>query len=83
MSRKPQELPLAAEWVLTEDQLKAVGCVALESSRLEPLIREFIEALAGPALATLLLDRKMSDAKAKILATALPPRLPNVKLRSA
>ena len=81
MKAKGRKLPLSAERLLTDDQLKAVGCLAIESSQLEILIEQLIETLSGRLIADLLLERKMFDAKVKILRTLLVPRVPDLELK--
>jgi hypothetical protein len=55
---------LLSEYVLTDEQLKAVGCLALEATRLETHLEQAILDHCGSVMGKLLLDRnKMLDAK--------------------
>lgn len=44
---EPDRFPLSSETILTQQQLAAVGCVAIESTYLEQVLERFIWALAG------------------------------------
>lgn len=57
-----------AEFILKDDQLKAIGCLAVESSMLDQLMGSLIPSLVGPAISDLLLGKNaMMGAKATIL----------------
>ena len=75
MAKKGERL--ISEMVLTDDQLKAVGCLALESTRLETHIEYAILVYFGSALGGLIVERKMLDAKTDAFKTAFMPRALN------
>jgi hypothetical protein len=57
--------------VLKDNDLTAVGCLALESSMLERLITALIRALVGPVVSDALLKNKMMSPKLELLKTLL------------
>lgn len=58
---------LICELVLTDEQLKAVGCLAIESTRLETHVEQVIIDHCGTVIGSLLIERKMLDAKVDLL----------------
>ena len=72
---------ILAEAILTDEQLKAVGCLALESNHLEIYIDGIIGHYCGENVGKLLLERKMLDAKVGIFKTLFYPLLTTDGLR--
>lgn len=64
---------LTSEILLTDDQLKAIGCLALESNFLEFQITRMIVEYCGEDMAELLLGQKMIQAKAELLKGVFRP----------
>ena len=77
-----KNIGLLSEFLLTDEQLKAVGCLALESTHLELLVESFIIALAGKNAGELLVKRKMIDAKIDIFKDLITPEIKNADLKN-
>ena len=69
MKAKPN--PLLAEQILSNAQLKAIGCLAFHATSLEKLIEDLISLTVGADLGSLLLENKMFGGKLSILKTLL------------
>lgn len=72
---------LFSEFLLSDEQLKAVGCLALESTHLELLVESFIIAFVGKNVGELLMKRKMIDAKIDIFRDLITPVIKNADLK--
>lgn len=68
---------LISEIVLSPEQLRAVGCLALESTRLETHIEQAIIDHCGDIIGQLLIDRRMLDAKVEIFRSIFTPEALN------
>lgn len=71
MVRRTKSTVLLSEIMLTDAQLRAIGCLALESTHLEMYFESLIVDFCGTALSDLLLERKMLDAKVDIFFAVL------------
>ena len=67
--------------MFTEKQLKAIGCLVIESTHLEQYIEALIRTYAGETVSGLLLHRKMMDAKTDILKSLIINETKDDKLK--
>lgn len=72
-------VPLLAEQMLTDVQLKMIGCLAFESAFVESLLEQLIDSQAGTVVAQLLLSNKMLTAKLDILKGLVVPAIIDVE----
>ena len=73
---------ILAEAMLTDEQLKAVGCLALEANHLETYLDAFVVTYCGENVGNLLLERKMLDAKVGVFKALFYPLLTTDEARN-
>ena len=66
---------LTSEGILSDEQLKAVGCLALESARLEEYLERAILDHCGDVIGGLLVRNRMIDAKTEIFKEVFTPEV--------
>lgn len=74
------EFPLHSETILSDAELKAIGCLAIESASLEGFLELLVQSEASAIVADLLLDRKMFTAKLGILKKIFGGAIKEVEL---
>ena len=73
----PKRELLSSEILLTDDQLKAIGCLAVESSRLESLLDDFIQTVCrfDDTQKELFIGKWMTSQKIDAIKLLIRPRL--------
>lgn len=76
-AKKPPQEPLAGELMLSQEQLRAIGCLAIEVTRLEEMVGIVIQEVSGlsNADAETFTFGWMLDKKVEAMKTILTPRL--------
>jgi len=68
---------MISEFMFSNEQLKAIGCLAFESTMLEFCIEAIVEDVCDKRVAELLLDGKMFAMKLRIMRTLVLPVIPD------